>query len=187
MANNEHEYYRIRRIVPEKLEPIARAARFIYLNRFCFNGLYRTNKAGQFNVPYGGVGSGALPSRAFLEECSKLLNRSVLVSGDFEKTLDKVRPGDFVYMDPPYSTESRRVFREYDSTAFGPEKIQRLRVRMEELDLRGITFVVSYANCIESDFLARGFNSVTVAVRRSIAGFVGLRSRCDEVIISNAG
>jgi DNA adenine methylase len=186
MANHPRSYYRVRKINPESLDPAARAARFIYLNRFCFNGLYRTNKTGQFNVPYGGIGSGTLPTRDVLAKCSKLLKRATLIPGDFEETLAQVRTGDFVYMDPPYSTKSKRVFKEYDSAIFGPEKILQLRQHMELLHSRGITFVISYAHSEESEFLARGFNCVSVAVRRSIAGFAGKRTLCDEVIISNA-
>src|SRR5216683_17251 len=103
MRKSEREYYRVRSLQPDLLSSAKRAARFIYLNRYCFNGLYRTNANGGFNVPYGGRGSGSLPSPEALQRASRLLKRATLINGDFEKVLDRVKPGDFVYMDPPFS------------------------------------------------------------------------------------
>jgi DNA adenine methylase len=139
------EYLKMRATEPLSLTPSARAARFIYLNRFCFNGLYRTNRAGQFNVPYGGDKSGNIPSESVLKNCSKSLKNAVLFAGDFEKILKKVRPGDFVYMDPPFSVNARRVFNEYDAAIFGLDDLQRLRRWMEILTEMNIKFLVSYA------------------------------------------
>src|SRR5712664_3922142 len=99
LRKGERQYYKIRSLQPERLSPARRAARFIYLNRFCFNGLYRTNQEGDFNVPYGGRGSGSLPSAGVLKRASELLRRAALVKGDFENVLDEVKQGDFVYMD----------------------------------------------------------------------------------------
>ena len=100
--NDEAEYYRIRAMEPVDMDPVGRAARFLYLNRFCFNGLYRTNGAGYFNVPYGGNRSGQLPTLRHLRAAGKLLERAKLVSGDFRETLSTVGPNDFVYLDPPF-------------------------------------------------------------------------------------
>jgi DNA adenine methylase len=160
-----------------------RAARFIYLNRCCFNGLYRTNNSGAFNVPYGGKGSGAIPKQ--LRKHARALRAAILVSGDFERVLARTKPGDFVYLDPPFSVDSRRVFREYDSSQFDFGSIWRLRVCLEELAANKVNFLVSYALCKEAWFLADGFNTKVVRVRRNIAGFAKHRRYARELLIFN--
>jgi DNA adenine methylase len=107
------EYDRLRRINPAELEPSARAARFIYLNRFCFNGIYRTNLKGEFNVPFSGDRCGTLPKRELLANCSKHLKTARFLNGDFESVLEHAERGDLVYMDPPFAVRAQRVFREY--------------------------------------------------------------------------
>jgi DNA adenine methylase len=178
-------YSKLRATDPAKLGASARAARFIYLNRYCFNGLYRTNLQGEFNVPYGGAGTGTLPSPDHLRDCANRLRRTRLVSGDFEKVLKHAKRGDFVYIDPPFAIRSRRVFNEYDPATFGVDDIKRLRVWMERLARRRIAFVVSYAESEEADVLRKGFDSQAVSVRRNIAGFVAHRSASKEILISN--
>ena len=185
MRKGEREYYKIRSLQPDRLPPAKRAARFIYLNRYCFNGLYRTNGSGGFNVPYGGRGSGSLPSSEALQRASSLLKRATLINGDFEKVLDRVKQGDFVYMDPPFSVSERRVFKEYDASIFGWKDIIRLRQRMDRLAKMRIPFVVSYVQSREAEYLAKGFNVSVVCVRRNISGFLASRSRCQELLISN--
>ena len=81
-----------------------------YLNRNCFNGIYRTNSHGGFNVPFG-YGSGDYPSREAFMTCATRLQKAKLVNGDFGKTVALVKKGDFVYIDPPFAVQSRRVFR----------------------------------------------------------------------------
>lgn len=185
MQKNRSEYYKVRSLDPKSLSFSQRAARFIYLNRFCFNGLYRTNGKGDFNVPYGGDKSGNIPSRETLGTCSRLLRNVRLVPGDFERVLTQVRTGDFVYMDPPFSVKSRRIFNEYDASVFRLTDVQRLRKWMEKLSGMKIRFLVSYAESDEADFLQRGFHSKVVRVKRNIAGFIGSRSYSKEIIISN--
>jgi len=185
MRKGEREYYKIRALKPDRLPPAKRAARFIYLNRYCFNGLYRTNLAGCFNVPYGGHGSGSLPSAEMLQRASSLLRRATLINGDFERVLDRVQQGDFVYMDPPFSVSERRVFKEYDASIFGWEDIIRLRRRMDQMADMKIPFVVSYVKSREAEYLARDFKVSRVRVRRNISGFLTSRTTCQELLISN--
>ena len=178
-------YKRIRDDVdPKQLSQTERAARFIYLNRCCFNGIFRTNSDGKFNVPYGGNKSGRMPKKKHLIGCSELLENATLVAGDFEKVLAKVKPGDFVYMDPPFSVNARRVFREYDKSIFTFEDVERLRSWMLDLKKRKIPFLVSYAESEEADFLKKGFHTEIVSVRRNIAGFSKDRARSNELLIS---
>lgn len=183
--NSRETFLRIRSQNVAAMNPAARAARFIYLNRFCFNGLYRTNSQGQFNVPYGGVNSGSLPSRSALQGCSAALKPARFIRGDFEKVLSQTEPGDFVYMDPPFAIRKRRVFNEYDATAFSFEDLKRLRAAMENMAARRIKFVLSYAESEEADLLIKGFDHVLVTVKRNISGFTASRRRSTEVLVFN--
>ena len=185
--NNENEYYRIRALDCESLNEVDRAARFIYLNRFCFNGLYRTNKMGMFNVPYGGRKSGVIPSEAELKMAGNLLSRAKLMCGDFSRTLDNAKHGDFVYLDPPYTTAERRVFNDYGPQSFGQEDLLRLRSALEKLHEIGATFLLSYADCPEGEVLAYNFQTSKVTARRHIAGFASNRRVACELLITNAG
>ena len=185
-ANDPDQYYRVRAQDPGVLGRMQRAARFVYLNRFCFNGLYRTNEKGQFNVPYGGAKSGSLPSLKELKNASALLSRAKLISADFVRVLRHVAEGDFVYLDPPYSVKNRRVFREYDPASFGPSDLKRMRRALKKLDRLGATFLLSYADSPEGDALAIGFQSTRVKTRRHIAGFTGNRRVAAELVITNA-
>jgi len=182
---SKREYKKLRSLVPVKLTPCARAARFIYLNRYCFNGIYRTNLKGEFNVPYGGEKSGNVPSAELLRRCSMRLMKTRLIAGDFERVLQHARKGDFVYMDPPFAVQARRVFNEYDPDTFRTEDIGRLRLWMEKLDRKGISFLVSYAESAEARILAAGFDCRRVLVKRNIAGFAADRSDSIEILISN--
>ena len=144
LENNSDKYYEIRGKDPEALENTERAARFIYLNRFCFNGLYRTNLQGAFNVPYGGERSGRLPTLEELVEIGALLRQAKIVCADFSETISEVKSDDFVYLDPPYSVSERRVFRQYDSADFCDIDLVRLRECLVNLDGKGTRFLLSY-------------------------------------------
>lgn len=182
---DREEYKRLRGIDISTMTPPARAARFIYLNRYCFNGIYRTNLAGQFNVPYSGVRCGAVPGDDVFQKCSNRLRRARFVNGDFENALKYAEKGDLVYMDPPFAVRARRVFRQYDPSTFTSDDIGRLRGWMERLNAARINFVVSYAESDEADVLRRSFSYETLSVRRNIAGFAGHRTLTNELLISN--
>jgi DNA adenine methylase len=182
---DKDEYLRLRALTVTSLSPARSAARFVYLNRFCFNGLYRTNLEGRFNVPFGGARSGTLPEPEVVRQCSRRLRTARLVRGDFAKVLAHAKRGDLVYMDPPYAVRARRVFREYDPATFAHDDIKRLRKWMLVLDSKRIDFVVSYAESDEAQMLGRGFSCKVVPVRRNIAGFAADRTIVNEVIISN--
>ncbi len=184
LADRE-EYKRLRGIDPAELSSSARAARFIYLNRFCFNGIYRTNLLGKFNVPYSGERCGAFPKAEVFRRCSRRLQNARFIKGDFERVLQHAEKGDLVYMDPPFAVRARRVFRQYDPSTFTPEDIKRLRSWMERLNASRINFVVSYAESEEADILRRNFAHEIVSVRRNIAGFVARRAVTNELLISN--
>ncbi len=184
IKRDESTYYRWRSKQQDELDPETRALRFLYLNRNCFNGIYRTNTSGDFNVPMG-TKPGAYFSKADLLLCSSLLKRTKLIAGDFERTLQHVQSGDFVYLDPPYAVRSRRVFREYGATLFDTPDIERMATSLTRIVQTGADFLVSYADCKESREIARKWNAVRLPIRRHVAGFTGSRRHAYEWLISN--
>ena len=177
-------YYRWRRTDPRTLDGETRALRFLYLNRHCFNGIFRTNDEGRFNVPFG-TRLGTPLQAAEIRACAERLRGVRLIAGDFEKTISAAKQGDFVYMDPPFAISKRRNRREYGHAAFSESDIARLNDAMYALDAIGASFVVSYGDCHEARELARNWNHRPVRVRRLVAGFAGDRRNAYELIISN--
>jgi DNA adenine methylase len=177
-------YNRWRSMNPDTLDQATRALRFLYLNRNCFNGIYRTNRAGQFNVPMGSKLS-AYISKDDLSRCSKMLKDTKLVAGDFVDTLAHVQAGNFVYLDPPYAVNSRRIFKEYGKKIFDTSDIERFSEALMSIHRAKADFLVSYADCREARALARHWNSVRFPVRRNVAGFSGDRRNAYEWLITN--
>jgi DNA adenine methylase len=183
LTPSEDTFYALRSVEPNSLSSIERSVRFIYLNRFCFNGLYRTNSHGKFNVPYGAGKTGRLPLLNELRQAALLLRRATLVPGSFEKTLSMVRKGDFVYMDPPYVRIHKRSFIEYAAFGFGMKELISLRRWMERLQRQNIPFIVTYADSAEARMLGKGFRSYKVRTRRCISGFTSSRKSVWDIII----
>lgn len=182
--NDKDYYYDLRRLDPSELGVVERAARFIYLNRYCFNGLYRTNKQGQFNVPFSGRRNGSLPGAEIIADAADRLRAAELVAGDFVTTLNRAREGDFVYLDPPYWNSQQRVFREYDSKVFGKESIEQLVEAMCALEKKRIRYMLSYGDSPEGAWLGRGRLISRIEVRRNIAGFTDSRRSSVELLIT---
>ena len=185
IPRSEADYYRIRKQVPNNLQPFARAVRFTYLNRLCFNGIYRTNGKGQFNVPYAHTRAGGMPSIEAFRQCAAALNGATLARGDFGKILARARKGDFVYLDPPYAVSSRRIFAEYDKRAFTTDDLERLAIHLKNIDAAGAKFVVSYADCREARDLMLPWKTRRIRVRRNVAGFIGARRFAVELLATN--
>ena len=179
------DYYRIRSIDPATLSAPERAARFVYLNRNAFNGIYRTNSRGVFNVPFG-TKTGSLPPAEAFDECSFLLRKAELRSWDFGTTVRYAKAGDFVYLDPPYAVSNRRVFRQYGPHEFGLNDLKRLTSHLDRMNDRGVTFLLSYADCKEAREIGTRWNSRRVRVRRNVAGFTGARRFAYELLVTNA-
>lgn len=182
---SECAYYKIRAIDPATLSLNERAARFLYLNALCFNGLYRTNAKGQFNVPYGKKHRKICIDESLLLASSKLLNNANINCCDFEATMVATRKGDFVYMDPPYVTTSRRIFSEYIPGSFQIKDLDRLLTQLTALDNRGAKFVLSYCDAPEIAPFREKWTVKKVTARRNIAGFIGDRKQATELIITN--
>lgn len=179
-------YYKIRALHPDELDEFDSAARFIFLNRFCFNGLYRTNKKGEFNVPYSSSRTGKLPDFKRIQHSSERLKGAKIICSDFEELLLKYsKAGDFVYLDPPYATSNKRIFRQYGPQEFSIDDIARLANVLEVLDQRGVDFVLSYAWCSEAKNAYSKWSMRKIDVRRNISGFVNSRRIDNEMIVTN--
>jgi DNA adenine methylase len=178
-------YYRIRNSLNRDSSDAEIAAHFLYLNRYCFNGLYRTNLQGCFNVPYGPPKRPLIGFTSHVLEAARRLRTATLKSQDFEATLREAGPGDFVYIDPPYAVDDRRVFREYVAGSFTRADLERLSSSLRALDASGAVFLVSYAASREGRSLARDWFSKVIVTRRHVAGFAGDRRRAREYLITN--
>lgn len=185
LPRGESNYYRIRGRETQHLSRASRAARFIYLNRFCFNGIFRTNTNGAFNVPYGAPKNDNVPTLLQLKACGERLRRATIIHADFRTTLARVGAGDLVYLDPPYAVGNRRVFIEYGKSVFNSEDLSELGELLVEIEKRGAHFVVSYADCGEARETFSRWSQRRIPVRRNIAGFVGARRKHYELYASN--
>ncbi|HCL3482120.1 DNA adenine methylase [Pseudomonas aeruginosa] len=182
---SEDEYYKVRSLDANSLLPAERAARFIYLNRLCFNGVYRTNKNGQFNVPMG-TKTGKLPEFDDLIEYSKALQGVDLKCGDFGTALANIKKNDLVYLDPPYSKPGTRKRGEYGPNSFNYTDIERLVEVLDRIDKKKAFFILSYSDCgVIRDVLKSDWNIQGVSVRRHVAGFSAHRKVVEELIVSN--
>lgn len=185
-VGNEAEYYLVRSIEPQTLTKIERAARFIYLNRFCFNGLYRTNSKGKFNVPYGGNRCGTIPDKEELIIASESLKNTEIVCGDFfEETITRIKKNDFIYLDPPYAKVNSSLDHQYGPSVFGTKDLERLSDLLHTIDKIGAFFTVSYADCSEIRAIASHWTLHSVRVRRVIAASAEKRGTAEELLITN--
>lgn len=186
LPRGEESYYAIRQINPQGLEPIDKAARFIYLNRYCFNGLYRTNNSGKFNVPFGHSKTGDIPSLEAFISCARSLANADLVCGDFETIVrQNVGSADFVYLDPPYAVNNGRIFTQYDANSFGTKDLERLAFLLEYIVEVKADFILSYALCDEAKECFGQWNHKIVSTQRNIAGFSHNRKVNQEIIFSS--
>ena len=183
-------YYGIRNIDrrPEfaNWNAVDRAARTIFLNKSCFNGLYRVNSKGQFNVPFGRYSNPKLLDQENLLLCSEALQGVDLSEGSFEERLAEASEGDFVYFDPPYAPRSETSnFTSYTEAGFGTDMQEKLRDTCLDLDKRGVKFMVSNSDTPIARELYQGFSVVTVEASRSINSKADGRGKINELIISN--
>lgn len=184
IPRNSETYYEVRRTMKSAGNAIQRAASFVFLNRNCFNGIYRTNLDGDFNVPFG-ADQGQYPRRCDFQTTAALLKNATLLSGDFGATLRHLRKDDFVYLDPPFAATGVRTFIEYGRKSFGADDLDRFSRHLDRIDSRGAFFLVSYADCTRARKLARNWNWKRIEVRRQIAGFAARRRLAGELLITN--
>lgn len=142
--HTEEFYYNIRSLVPNELEHSYRAARLIYLNKTCFNGLYRVNKKGQFNVPYG-KGNGSFLNGEVLRNASEFLAETTIIKGDYLDVLTEfAREGDFIFLDPPYYPVGKYSdFKRYTKEFFYHENQVQLKQEFDRLVNIGCNVVLT--------------------------------------------
>jgi len=179
------EYYRVRTLFRgQATTQIERSAQFIYLNRFCFNGIYRTNQQGQFNVPFG-TDTGDFPPEAQFVRASVALRGATLSAQDFQATVATIEPGDFVYLDPPYSYGNRRDRGEYGPHSFKVWELQRLAYTLSKIHMAGAFFLLSYLDCPELESICSTWFHARIPVRRTVSSFSQHRKIVDELLIAN--
>lgn len=180
------EFYLLQRPLMGSYSSIYKnAAIFIFLNRYSFNGLYRTNARGKFNVPFNDKKNGNLPDIAHLKRCSLALHNTQILCNDFDTVVRyKIEKGDFIYLDPPYAQANDRLHKQYGPHTFGHFDIARLQKLLKFIDRTGSYFMLSYASCYEASVFS-GWNAHHVEVRRNIAGFSGARKKAKEIIFTN--
>ncbi|HHT66914.1 MAG TPA: DNA adenine methylase [Erysipelotrichaceae bacterium] len=190
--HSEKYYYEIRSMdkkknVYAKLPTYIKAARCVYLNKACFNGLYRVNKKGQFNVPSGKYEK----IRCFDEDNINALheyfnkNKPIILNKDFAQAVKAARAGDFVYIDPPYDVTGQQSFTSYTTGGFDRKEQERLRNVIKELTEKGVLVMANNANTNFIQELYKDFNIHVIEARRSINSKADGRGKVEEVIITN--
>jgi DNA adenine methylase len=169
-----------------ELSRVKRAARLIYLNKTCFNGLYRVNSKGYFNVPFGTYTDPTIVDAENLRACSKVLQRTVIQSGNFEQVLEIAEAGDFVYFDPPYAPSSGTAdFTSYSKEGFDDAAQEMLLLVCLQLNQRGVKWMVSNSNTTLIQELYRGFKVEPVGASRAINSKASKRGSVIELLIRN--
>ena len=189
--HSEEYYYAIRNIDRDKkkfskLADYKRAARTIYLNKACFNGLYRVNSKNEFNVPFGkknkvntyeGQNLGII-------HCILNFNDIKLLSTDFEEAIKDAKKGDFIYFDPPYDSDTA-TFNSYTEDGFGKEEQRRLARVYKELSDKGCYVMLSNHNTKLIRELYSDFKIQKIEAKRNINANGKKRGKVEEVIITN--
>ena len=193
--NSSDYYYEIRAWdrdgTLETKSEVERAARFIYLNKTGFNGLFRVNSHGQVNVPYGKYKNPAIVNEAVIRAVSKYLQKSdiTILNGDYGDALKDVKKNDFVYLDPPYAdvTNDKKSFVGYTLNGFGDAEQERLRDVFKELDAKGAYVMMSNSSTPYIHELYKEYSETTkiVKAKRAINSKASGRGAVDEVLIMN--
>lgn len=169
--------------------PVERAARFIYLNKTGFNGLYRVNSQGFFNVPFGGQKNPDFIAEDNIRHVSQYLKNVSFTSGDYRHATKKAKPGDFVYLDPPYDPISATAsFVAYNESGFGKADQEELRDEVVRLTKLGVPVLLSNSDTpFIRDLYAdkKLFRIRSVEVRRAISAKASSRGMIGEVLVDN--
>lgn len=190
--NDSDYFYKIRGLDRTEefynLTPVQRASRIIYLNKTCFNGLYRVNNAGEFNSPFGRYKNPNIVNEPTLKAVNKYLNNNnvVIRSVDYEAILDEIDNRSFVYLDPPYHPISESPnFTGYVQGGWNIFDQIRLRDACDRLNERGIKFLLSNSSSPQIRDLYRNYNLTTVKANRAINSNGADRGEVDEFLINN--
>lgn len=185
--HNEPDYfYQLRAANPKRLSAVKQASRLIFLNKTCFNGLYRVNSKGQFNVPFGSYRNPKFCNAENLRACSTALRDTVLECASFEEILEHAGKGDFIYFDPPYHPlSSTSNFTNYTRGSFSGADQQRLGEVFEKLSRKGCLLMLSNSDCQFIRDIYDGFKIHTVSALRAINCKAAGRGRISELVVTN--
>lgn len=191
-ANHSEEFfYEIRNKDKNKntfnrLSDYTRAARTIYLNKACFNGLYRVNSKNEFNVPFGKKSKVNTYDGNNLITVSNYLtmNDIKILNKDFEEAVSYAKKGDFVYFDPPYDSDNN-IFTSYTEEGFGKEEQRRLAKVFKELDQKGVYVMLSNHNTTLINELYKDYHIHVIEAKRNINSNGKKRGKVEEVIVTN--
>jgi DNA adenine methylase len=191
--NDSEYFYKIRELdrneeVFSKLSNIKRASRIHYLNKTCYNGLFRVNMAGQFNSPFGNYKNPNITNEITIRAVSKYLNDANIQfkCGDYEDALKGIRRGSFVYFDPPYDPVSDGSnFTGYAKGGFDRNEQTRLKLLCDKLNLKGVNFLLSNSSTEFILDLYKDYNIEIIKAKRSINSNGDERGEVDEVLVRN--
>ncbi|MCL2521487.1 MAG: DNA adenine methylase [Erysipelotrichales bacterium] len=170
------------------ISDIERASRLIYLNKTCYNGLFRVNSSGQFNTPFGSYKNPNIVNEPTIKAVSQYLNNSKveIITGDFEKAVNDAKEGDFVYFDPPYDPVTDTAnFTGYTECGFGRTEQERLKGLCDELNIKGVKFLLSNSSTEYIRSLYKDYEQVIVKAKRSLNANGKGRGEVDELLIRN--
>jgi DNA adenine methylase len=186
-THDDEQFYRVRSLFNDKSgADVDRAAWLIYLNKTCYNGLFRTNRSGNFNVPVGRFAKPRIVHAERLAACSRALQAAKIQRQTFEHITDEAEKGDVIYFDPPYDPISRTAnFASYSDGAFGLEDQERLAATFRALDKRGCRLVLSNSDTPLIRKLYKGFDFVEIEVRRNISAVSATRGVISELVVRN--
>ncbi len=183
LHSHDH-YYEVRAQNPDELDGVARAARLGYLNKTCYNGLYRVNSKGKFNVPLGRYKKPTICNRPKLEAASSALRGAELKVAPFQKVLKRARTGDLVYFDPPYEPLNHTSnFTSYTRDNFTAEDQARLSVVFRKLGERGVKVMLSNSTAPLIKDLYSSFTQHQVEANRFINSKASKRNKIKELLI----
>ncbi|MGC8943018.1 MAG: DNA adenine methylase [Caldisericia bacterium] len=188
--NNLKDYYEIRKEFNldkiDKIPDLKRATLLIYLNRHCYNGLYRVNRKGEFNTPFGKYKNVSLPSSENILELNKLFKKIVILNEDFEIAVSNAKKGDFVYLDLPYMPLSKTsYFVDYTDEGFDEKEQIRLHNLCKKQDKSNIKFLLSNSDNKFIRELYKDFNIITIPAKRNVNSKATNRKGINELIIKN--
>ena len=183
--SSERHYYQVRHEYNRGRSSPRQAARFIYLNKACFNGIFRVNTKGQFNVPYGRKEPPVIPSPEELTAAAVRLRRATLRACTYEDALEGVTGGDLVYLDPPYPPlNGTSYFTHYTAERFGGDAQEQLADTVEQIDSVGARFMMSNADTSLIRSLYKRFNIIRLPVIRYVT--CKSRKHCvSELVVTN--
>lgn len=191
--NCEKYFYEVRaldrdQVIFQELNNVEKAARMVYLNKTCYNGLFRVNSAGEFNAPWGKYKNPNITNEITITALHQYFNKNkiAMMCKDYQEALKGIRKGAFVYFDPPYMPiSSSSSFTGYTANGFGEKEQIILKKQCDALNKRGINFLLSNSSCEFIIDLYKDFIVEKVAAKRAINVKPDKRGAIDEVLIRN--